>query len=142
MSRWTLRVTLLVTGLSGLVTVALYYLILGYGLEGLFSYPVEPRILAESALPTALFLAASLIRRKSLAIQRVVAAAAVVIAVLIGGTICFELSRRFIPSRTGPGTGVLSFLAVIAGSLGALMVLLVAAGSAVWNWFRRGGIAP
>jgi len=41
-----------------------------------------------------------------------------------------------VPSRTGPGTGTLSFLAVITGSLGALMVLLLAGGASVWEWFR------
>src|SRR5262249_15784862 len=109
----------------------------GNGEQGLFTYQVEPGTLAWSALPTALFLAASLSRRKSLGMQRLVAVAAVVVAVLIGGTICFELSRRFVPSRTGPGTGVLSFLAQIAGTLGVGFVLLVAAGAAVWEWFRR-----
>jgi hypothetical protein len=67
MWHWNWRATLLVVGLSGVVTVFLNDLILGYGSEGLFSYQVEPEILSWSALPTAVFVAASLVRRKSLA---------------------------------------------------------------------------
>jgi hypothetical protein len=69
----------------------------------------------------------------------VVAAAAVVDAVLIGGTVCFELSRPFVPSRTGPGTGALSFLAEVAGSFVAVIVFIIAAAAALWNWFHRAG---
>ena len=134
MWRWTLRATLGVIGLAGVVTVLLFYLILGYGSGGLLYEQVEPSQLAWSALPTALFLAASLIRRKSLGMQRLVAAAAVVVAVLIGGTICYELSQPF---QVSPVTGTLSMLAWVAGSVGAGMVLLVAAGAAFWDWFRR-----
>lgn len=135
--RWSLGATLLVIGLSGIVTVSLSYLFLGYGEKGLFTYPVEPGPLSWSALPTAIFVSASLIRRKSPAMQRFVATAAVVVALLIGGTVCFELSRRFVPSRTGPGTGFISLLAELAGSLSAVMVFIIAAGAALWSWYHK-----
>ncbi len=137
MWRWTGGGTLWVIGVAGVVTVLLSYLILGYGPKGLFSARVEPGILAWSALPSAMLLAASLTRRNSIGTQRFVAAAAAVVAALIGGAICLELSGPYQSSRTGPGTGLLAYLAWVVGAAGATMVLLVAAGGAVWDWLRR-----
>lgn len=152
MRPWTFRATRWVMAVAGAVTLVLSFLLMGYGREGLFSEIPDfgnlVLFLALAAVPWALLLAAGAIRRESPGVQRFVAVAAVIIAVVIDGSIGFELSQPYSQSRNAPvGTGTLSILAWVAGTIGAIAVLLVAVGAVLWDqagkdeWPTERGVA-
>jgi hypothetical protein len=80
-----------------------------------------------------LFLAASFMRRKSAEIQWMVTGAALLAGILCVGSIWLDLSRPWVEGRTGPGSGTVSMLAWMAGVAIAMVVLLIAVGTAAWE---------
>ncbi len=122
----------------GAATVGQVYRIMVYDGPG---WPqdrlIDREVLLFSLLPSGLFLAASLIRWRSVAIQRMVAVAAALVGILCIGAIQVELSGPFYRGSTGPGTGTLAYLAWLVGLKVAVVVLLIAAATMLWEWFGR-----
>jgi len=138
MPKWSFRASLWAIAITGLVTVVFANLILGYGpdgidLRGVWSDPSSRELLAGSLIPSALFALAALFCRRSVAMQRGIAVAAAIAAVVLGATACAELRGQYIPSRTGPGTGTLSYVAWFLELCLAGVMLVTSAGFAVWN---------
>jgi hypothetical protein len=132
MRRWSFFATLCVLGVTGVLTVVLTNLILGYGSDGLnlkrvWSDPEGRRNLAVAVLPTALFLAAGVLCRRSVAMQLCVASTAAVATALLAGAVSVGLSNPFDSGRTGPGSRELSAVASDCALLLAVVTLLSSA---------------
>ena len=92
MNRWT-WVSLGVVLAAGAVTAWSWRLLLAYNMAGLPPREIEPNLLASSLLPTGLFAAAALVRRRSARVQLSVATPAVVVGVIQILTIRWRWAR-------------------------------------------------
>jgi hypothetical protein len=125
--------------IAGAVTVAVAYRLFSY--RGTDMPPAEIteidlQILILPALPTMFFLAATLVCCKSAKLQFAIVAAATLVCLFCVSVMWYELSRPFIPSRTGPGTGFKSLGSWYAGIAVSVVAVLVAAATRARSWFH------
>jgi hypothetical protein len=138
--RWAM---ISVISMNGVATVCVAYFLLRYEAKESSSHPpssVDLGSLAYPALPSVLFLMATFVCWSSVKFQRAVAVVAAWVGFLCVGVMWSELSRPYTNSRTGPGTGFLSFMTWFVGMGVSIVVLLIAASSRAWGAYR--GIRP
>jgi hypothetical protein len=134
--RWA---TISIISVSGVATVWVAYFLLRYETKE-SSGPTSPSVdlgsLVYPALPSIFFLMATFMCWSSVKFQRAVAVIASWVGFLCVGVMWSELSRPYTNSRTGPGTGFLSFIAWFVGMGLSIIVVLIAASSCAWSAFR------
>jgi uncharacterized membrane protein len=142
MKRWTVGATLGVIGLGAVLTVSplLYSFVSENSWKELFSLP-SCQWLGWAFLPSVLLLASSLLCRRSQGVQILVAVAAFLMMVLMGGTYWYEVIHH-IRGNQGSFGMTPGSLVLLYGPVAAVPFLLIAGTVACWSWSRRGKPRP